>query len=181
MENIEVAYQIFYKQCEYSTKETKLNIRRTGTDRITFAPGSTRTLETVTVSIRDGKILGRTYYTRPSGDTVGTPTRYLRDRPGGLYLCVSKKDASGKSIEREYMVGDVPEKEDWAAYTTLGEKLHRLLFLVNHQFQDLKPPAPSRKARNRTSRCTLLKKRGAKKRFRYARRRLNAAAQLRFI
>ena len=127
MENIEVAYQIFYKQCEYSTKETKLNIRRTGTDRITFAPGSTRTLETVTASIRDGRILPITQETTistPYGSptfVTGPPTTYLRDRLGGLYLCVSKKDASGKSIEREYMVGNVPEKEDWDTYQALGK------------------------------------------------------------
>ena len=122
LENIEVAYQIFYKQCEYSTSETKQNMRRTGTEHITLAPGSTRTLETITVSIRDGRILPITQETTistPFGSSsfvTGPPTTYLRDRLGGLYLCVSKKDASGKSIEREYMVGDVPEKEEWATY-----------------------------------------------------------------
>ena len=120
LENIEVAYQIFYEQCEYSTKETKRNIRRTGTEHITLAPGSTRTIESSAVPIREGRILPITQ-AMDYGPDIGPPTTYLKDRLKGLYLCVSKKDANGKSMEREYMVGDVPEKEAWAAYQQQGK------------------------------------------------------------
>ena len=55
------------------------------------------------------------YYSRENPNTSGSSV-FVGGRVKGLYLCVSKKDARGKGIEREIMVGDVPEKEAWAAY-----------------------------------------------------------------
>ena len=113
-ENVEIAYQIFYERWDEAKKVEK--VQRSGTYRENLPPSSIRTFETQSASIRDEKIVYLTYSRLDDGTEYGAPTINVQDKLAGLYLCVSKKDDNGKTIDRECIVGEVPGKEARANY-----------------------------------------------------------------
>ncbi len=117
-ENVEINYRIFYKTQDESRK-AKRSIANSM--RIDLQPEETRSIETQDVDIRDEQIV------TPGFSITGTlanegiddgwaPTKFMKDRLGGLYLCVSKQGRNGHMIRLEFEDGDVPEEAKRASY-----------------------------------------------------------------
>lgn len=135
--DVSVNARIFYETYEKQARAKTVNILKESSETISLSPGETRTVKTKAVPIRDQKIVYEGQIMESSGVTVsgpsglmtvgggdtlvGPPTRYMRDRLKGLYLCVSKQDLNGKTTIHEFENGNPPEKENWADYQQQGK------------------------------------------------------------
>jgi len=116
-QNLGMEYRIFYETQEGSEKTKKYERGMTVCEKL--LPGEIWTFETPVITIRAAQkevtnidwkgtnIMEATKVTRSTS---------VKDRFKGMHLCVSKKGRSGENIERECIVGSVPEKENWADY-----------------------------------------------------------------
>lgn len=117
-QNLGVEYRMFYETQEGSEKTKKCERGTAVCEKL--LPGEIWILETSSVAVREAqKDITRVEW-KVKDVSVGSQNTSrlvsVKDRFKGMYLCVSKKGRSGENIERECMVGSVPEKENWSDY-----------------------------------------------------------------